>query len=70
MGSKLGNLLTIRELADLLGVSKTHIYSLVAKDRIPYIKLSPKLLRFDRTEIERWIEERSTEERESSRVAG
>jgi excisionase family DNA binding protein len=47
-------LLTIAEVAELLGVSVRHIRRLVQERRVPYIKWG-HLLRFDLDEIEAWI---------------
>lgn len=49
-------LLKIDEVADLLQVKKTTIYSLVHQKRIPYIKISHKILRFRQSEIEAWLD--------------
>lgn len=51
-------LLTINEVAKLLGVTTQRIRYEVFQKRIPYIKLGASL-RFSRTEIENWIEELS-----------
>lgn len=49
-------LLTIAEVAARLGVQVRHVRRLVHERRIPYIKWG-RLLRFDPTEIEEWIDE-------------
>ncbi len=48
-------LLTTAEAAKLLGVGKRHIYRLVSKERIPYLKWG-RFLRFDPVEIAAWLE--------------
>lgn len=48
-------LLTISEVADLLGVDVRHVRRLVYEKRIPFIKWG-HLLRFDPVEIEAWID--------------
>lgn len=48
-------LIDIETLARWLGVTVRHVRRLVAEKRIPYVKVG-HLVRFDRTEIEAWIE--------------
>lgn len=48
-------LLTISEVAELLGVDVRHVRRLVYEKRIPFIKWG-HLLRFDPVEIEAWID--------------
>lgn len=48
-------LLTIIEVAELLGVEVRHIRRLVHERRIPFIKWG-HLLRFDPDEIDAWID--------------
>ena len=52
----LPHLLDIRALADHLGVEVRHVRRLVAERRIPFIKWG-HLLRFDPTEITRWLDD-------------
>jgi excisionase family DNA binding protein len=47
-------LLTPLELAEMLHVSVGHIYRLVAKRRVPFVKLGGSV-RFRRESIERWV---------------
>ena len=49
------SLLDIATVAELLGVEVRHIRRLVQERRIPYIKWG-HLLRFDPTEIARWVD--------------
>ncbi|HEV2987321.1 MAG TPA: helix-turn-helix domain-containing protein [Candidatus Angelobacter sp.] len=42
--------LTVREVAELLGVSKTHIYEMVADGRLPSFRLG-KSIRIDASDI-------------------
>ena len=46
-------LMTIAEVAELLGVTVRHVRRLVAERRIPFVKWG-HLLRFDPDEIEAW----------------
>jgi excisionase family DNA binding protein len=48
-------LVDIEAVASHLGVQVRHVRRLVAERRIPYVKWG-HLLRFDPTEIDRWIE--------------
>jgi len=54
----LDDLLTVRELSKWLRLSESHIYSLVSKKKIPYNKVSGKVL-FDKQKIKNWIEAQS-----------
>lgn len=49
-------LLKISEVADFLGLETMSVYGLVARKKIPCLKISRKILRFDPTEIEKFIE--------------
>ena len=51
-------LLSIAEVADLLGVNVRHVRRLVQEKRIPYVKWG-HLIRFDPDEVEAWIAEHS-----------
>ncbi|MBL8777540.1 MAG: helix-turn-helix domain-containing protein [Acidimicrobiales bacterium] len=48
-------LMSIAEVADLLGVSVRHVRRLVQERRIPFFKWG-HLLRFDPDEIETWLQ--------------
>jgi excisionase family DNA binding protein len=52
-------LLTPREVADLLQVRPSFVYRLAREDRIPHVRLGERYVRFDATALERWIAERS-----------
>lgn len=56
-------LLTAEQVAEMLGFTVGTIYNLVSQGRIPYIKLSKRALRFRADEIDKWIKEKSQEER-------
>lgn len=51
-------LLKVEEVAMLLNLSKSGIYSLVALRKIPFIKLGGAL-RFDRPALEKWTVDNS-----------
>ena len=49
------DLLTIEQLAELLGVKVSWIYAQTSAKKIPFLKLGGRL-RFRRSDVERWIE--------------
>ena len=50
-------LMTIEDLALYLGDSKRTIYKYIASgDCPPYIKLSSKNIKFDREDVDKWLE--------------
>ena len=52
-------LLSIDDLAEMLGVTKATIYSWTSQNKIPHIKLSKRLLKFRENEIIDWISKKS-----------
>lgn len=50
--------LSIIELAEFLGIPRLTIYQWIHQRKIPHIKLGHKTVRFDREQIERWLEEK------------
>jgi excisionase family DNA binding protein len=48
------NLLTVKELQELIPLKSTHIYTLIKKNEIPYVKLGGKYL-FDSERINEWL---------------
>lgn len=52
-------LLTYRDLADWLSLPMGTLNWWVATDKIPYIRLGPRTVRFVRADIERFLRERS-----------
>jgi excisionase family DNA binding protein len=54
-------LLRASEVAELLSVDKRTAYRWAWEGRIPSVRLSDKVLRFDREAVEAWITERSQE---------
>jgi excisionase family DNA binding protein len=58
-------LIDLPAVAERLGVNERHIRRLVAERRIPYVKWG-HLLRFDRAEIDAWIDRA----RRNSQAAG
>lgn len=49
------DLMTIEQLAELLGVKVSWIYAQTSAKKIPFLKLGGRL-RFRRADVERWIE--------------
>ena len=52
-----GDILTLKEVCELLKVRKSYIYSLTHQKKIPHIKMMGHL-RFRRSEIDDWLAER------------
>ena len=48
------NLMTIQQVADLLGLSMHTLYKMVNQRRIPHVKVG-RLLRFDREKLDEWL---------------
>jgi excisionase family DNA binding protein len=48
-------LISVEQLADELGVSVRYVRRIIAERRIPYVKVG-HLIRFQRNEVERWVE--------------
>ena len=61
-------ILTIEEVAELLKVKKSTLYSWVSAKRIPSFKLHG-LVRFDKDEIEGWVRKSKMLKKESSLTA-
>ncbi len=49
-------ILTIEDVTKITKYKKNTIYCMVSKGEIPHFKASPKALRFNKTEILRWME--------------
>ena len=54
----MSNLLTIKEASAKLNLKVSTLYKMTCQKRIPYVKISSKLL-FDEKSLDRWIEEHS-----------
>lgn len=48
-------LITYKEAAALLGLKDGTLYAMVSRKSIPHVRLSPRIVRFDRAELEAWI---------------
>lgn len=53
------NLVTIKEISNLLKIKESTLYSWVQQQTIPFYKLNG-LLRFDLDEIKKWIQKSKT----------
>lgn len=51
-------MMTYRQAAELLQLPIGTVYSMVSHHRIPHVRLGPRLVRFCRDEITRWLEVR------------
>ena len=50
---------TINEIAEVLKLSVSHIYTLTSTKKIPHIKLLGRKLLFDKDEIKMWLKSKS-----------
>lgn len=51
-------LLTIKEVADYMGLSVHTLYTMVAQRRIPHVKVG-RLVKFDVETLDKWIKQQS-----------
>lgn len=54
-------LLTYREVEALFGINRSTLASYVFCRRIPFIRLGPRHTRFDRNDLQRWIQSRKVQ---------
>ncbi len=47
--------LTYKQASDLLQIQIGTLYSLVSQKRIPHIRISGRMVRFQKSEMESWI---------------
>lgn len=55
MPKSFSRLLTVKQLAALLGVSSSYIYKMTHRDVIPRVYINGTALRFDIHQIEEWL---------------
>lgn len=55
-------LINVKQLSESTGLSVFTLYSWINQRRIPYVKVG-RLVRFDPKKIEKWIEEKTVEEK-------
>lgn len=48
-------ILNYEEAAKLLGVPVGTVYAWVSQKKIPHLRLGPRLVRFRKTEVEKWL---------------
>ncbi len=53
--------LNYSQAAELLGVRTGTLYAWVSRRVIPFVRLSPRVVRFDREAIEKWLSERAVQ---------
>jgi excisionase family DNA binding protein len=51
-------LLSVREVAELTGFAEGTLRHWVGENRIPYVRLSSRCVRFRRCDIEAWLEQK------------
>ena len=61
----MAKLLSVQEVATLLGLHKVTIYDWVSQRRVPFVKVGRRTM-FDPREIERWLEGSTVREQELS----
>jgi excisionase family DNA binding protein len=60
-GDDLGNLCDYDEAARLLGIPVNTLYTWVHQKRVPHLRLGPRAVKFNRRELQRWIESKRVE---------
>ena len=55
------DLADVNEIAEFLHLSPGTVYHLISQERIPFVRLSARCVRFRRSDIDRWIAERVVE---------
>lgn len=51
--------LTYEQTSALLSVKKNTLYAWVSRKVIPFVRLSPRVVRFRRTDLEQWLRAQS-----------
>lgn len=51
--------MTVKEVASLLKMSTSHVYTLTSKKKIPHIKLLGKKVIFDKKQLHQWLKSKS-----------
>ena len=49
------NLMTAKEVAELLNASDKVVYAMASRHELPSVKISSKMIRFDPEEIQKWL---------------
>jgi excisionase family DNA binding protein len=58
--SSTGRLLTVDDVADLLGVPRTFVYSLARRGELPTVRVGERYVRFRTQALEHWIADQET----------
>jgi excisionase family DNA binding protein len=53
-------LLTVEQVAEQLSLNKQTVWALARNGQIPVVRISPRRLRFDPDDVQRWIDRRTT----------
>ena len=56
-------LLTVKQVAGILRISKQAVYGLVARRRIPYVRFSARGIRFRVQDFEEWLRCKTVKDR-------
>jgi excisionase family DNA binding protein len=52
------DLADVNEIAEFLHLSPGTVYHLISQERIPFVRLSARCVRFRRSDVEAWIAEK------------
>jgi excisionase family DNA binding protein len=52
------SLITVRDLSEILCLSEQKLYGLAKRNEIPHYRITPKSIRFRRSEVLDWLEQR------------
>lgn len=55
------DILTIDEMGEILGISRSQVYNMVNRDQIPYVRVGSRV-RFIKSQIEAWLSDGGTKE--------
>lgn len=61
------SMLTYRQVAVALGVPVGTVYAWVHNGAIPHVRLGPRLVRFSRASVQRWLDARAVPAKEAIR---
>lgn len=61
MNQEQDELLTYRDVAELLGVRLGTIYSMVSRRQIPFVRVGRRLVRFSKRRMHEWLKTHAVE---------